>query len=87
MQAFLNFSLAAVPVTVRIAHKQLTRGRPGAARPAYNARPYIAWALDVFFSKDFVQYLDHRAPVISAATESSRPNPIPAATSPREVAA
>jgi len=53
--------LAAVPVTARIAHKQLTRGRPGAARPAYNARPYIAWALDVFLSKDFVQYLDQRA--------------------------
>jgi hypothetical protein len=81
VQAFFNFSLAAVPVTARIAHKQLTRGRLGAARP------YIAWALDVFFSKDFVQYLDHRAPVISAATESSRPNPIPTATSPREVAA
>jgi hypothetical protein len=87
VQAFLNFSFGTVPVAIRIAHKQLTHGRPGAARPAYNARPYIAWALDVFFSKDFVQYLDHRAPVISAATESSRPNPITAATSPREVAA
>ena len=34
-------------------------------------RVAIDWALDVFFAKDFVQYLDQRSQVISVATHAS----------------
>ncbi len=61
-------------------------------------RVAIDWALDVFFSKDFVQYLDQRAPTISVAGTGDTgrlshdiaqhpASPIPTTTSSREVAA
>ncbi len=67
-------------------------------RAEKKVRVAIDWALDVFFSKDFVQYLDQRAPVISVAAggDPIHPahdiahgsgSPIPATTSAREVAA
>ena len=36
-------------------------------------RVALQWTLDVFFSKDFVQYLHQRAPSISRSTEPARP--------------
>jgi NADH dehydrogenase len=56
-------------------------------------RVAIDWALDVFFAKDFVQYLDQRSQVISVTaaenrdTPTSRPSDTPESTLPATKAA
>jgi NADH dehydrogenase FAD-containing subunit len=74
--------LAAVPVAIRCAR------RPRAARSAYNARPYVAGGgftgVETIASiNDFL----HDAPPFYPNLKNEMLRVVPAATSPREVAA